>query len=125
MENSEEILMLEKTRIGAMIAADVSTLTNVFADDMVWIHASAKADGKAGVLSTIESGKTKYRAIDCSEQTVRFYGDVAMVGGVADMTLEIANEIRSLKNRYTIVWAKIGGGWKVVNWQSTTVRPPA
>lgn len=123
MANSEEILKLEKARCDAMIGADVPTLSSLFADDMVWIHASAKTDNKAGVLNTIGSGKTKYLEINCSEQNVRFYSDMAMVGGVADMKLEIAGEIRNLKNRFTISWLKNGSGWQVVNWQSTTVRP--
>lgn len=123
MATSEEILKLEKARCDAMTGADVAALTNLFADDMVWIHASAKVDSKAGVLNTIGSGKTKYLEIDCSEQNVRFYGDMAIVGGIADMKLNIGGEIRSLKNRFTINWRKNSGGWQVVNWQSTTVRP--
>ena len=122
MKNSDEILKLEKARCDAMIGADVSTLSNLFADDMVWIHASAKTDGKAGVMNTIGSGKTKYLEINNSEQNVRFYGDVAIVGGIADMQLEIAGEIRNLKNRFTISWMKDASGWKVINWQSTSVR---
>lgn len=122
MKNSDEILKLEKARCDAMIGADVSILSNLFADDMVWIHASAKTDGKAGVMNTIGSGKTKYLEINNSEQNVRFYGDVAIVGGIADMQLEIAGEIRNLKNRFTISWMKDASGWKVINWQSTSVR---
>lgn len=122
MANSEEILKLEKARCDAMIGADVSTLSNLFADDMVWIHASAKTDGKASVMNTIGSGKTKYLEINNSEQNVRFYGDVAFVGGIAEMKLEIDGEIRNLKNRFTISWMKDASGWKVINWQSTSVR---
>ena len=122
MANSDEILMMEKARCDAMIGADVSALSNLFADDMVWIHASAKLDGKAGVLDTIGSGRTRYLEINNSEQNVRFYGDVAMVGGIADMKLDSAGEIKNLKNRFTISWMKDGSGWKVINWQSTSVR---
>jgi ketosteroid isomerase-like protein len=123
MVRNDEILSLDRLRCDAMIRADVPTLTDLFADDMVWIHASAKADGKAGVLQTIGSGKTKYLEINCSEQQVRFFGPLAMVGGIADMKLEVAGEVRSLKNRFTISWVNDGASWKVVNWQSTTVKP--
>ncbi len=125
MANTEDILQLETARCAAMIRADVAALSDMFADDMAWIHASAKVDGKAGVLHTIGSGKTKYLQIDCSEQTVRLYGDLALVGGIADMTLETGGETRTLKNRFTIGWLNDGAGWKVVNWQSTPVRAPA
>lgn len=125
MASSQEVLNMEKVRREAMMRADITTLNHLFADDMVWIHASAKADGKTGVLDTIGSGKTKYIEINCSEETVRFYGDMALVGGIADMKLEIAGEVKVLKNRFTINWRKEDSGWKVVNWQSTTVRPAA
>lgn len=120
---SQDILEMEKSRREAMVRADVPALDKLFADDMVWIHASAKADGKAGVLETIGSGKTKYLEISCSDEKVRLYGDMALVGGIADMKLEIGGEIRVLKNRFTISWQRADSGWKVVNWQSTTVRP--
>ncbi len=122
MANTEDILQLEKTRCQAMVGADLPALTRLFADDMVWIHASANMDGKAGVLQTIGSGKTRYLEINCSEQLVRFYGDTAIVGGIADMKLESAGEVRRLKNRFTIHWLKNGSAWQVVNWQSTSVK---
>jgi ketosteroid isomerase-like protein len=122
MTTTEDILRLEKTRCDAMIGADVSALSRLFADDMVWIHASAKMDGKPGVLNTIGSGKTRYLEIDCSEQQVRVYGDMAIVGGIADMKLESAGEVRNLKNRFTIHWLRNGSGWQVINWQSTSVK---
>ena len=122
MVRNDEILTLDRLRCDAMIRADVPTLSDLFADDMVWIHGSAKVDGKAAVLQTIGSGKTKYLEISCSEQQVRIYGALAMVGGIADMKLESAGEARSLKNRFTISWLNDGGSWKVVNWQSTPVR---
>lgn len=125
MANADDILKLEQLRCDAMIRADVPALSNLFADDMVWIHASAKADGREGVLGAIGSGKSKYVEINCSEQKVRLYGDVAFVGGIADMKLESAGELKTLKNRFTIAWQKNSSGWQVVNWQSTPVRAPA
>ena len=122
MAESQEILDLENQRCQAMIGADVAALSQLFADDMVWIHASAKVDGKPGVLNTIGSGKTRYLAIDCSEQNVRLYGETAIVGGIAEMRLESAGEVKNLKNRFTIHWLKKAGGWQVVNWQSTSVK---
>jgi len=124
MSSSEEIMALEQRRRAAMVAADVAELSELFADDLMWIHATARADTKQGLLATIESGKTKYLSIDCSEETVRFYDAVAAVSGIADVTAEIAGEHRVLQSRFTILWHRQPEGWKVVNWQSTTVRKP-
>lgn len=124
MTTSQDILALEQRRRDSMVKADIATLNALFADNMMWIHATARPDTKQGLLATLESGKTKYLTIDCSDQTVRFYGDVAVVSGIADMTAEIAGEHRVLQNRFTILWHQQAEGWKVINWQSTTVRKP-
>ncbi len=120
--SAETVLDLDRIRRDAMTKADVATLGELFADDMVWIHATARIDTKAGLLDAIGSGSTKYLSIEVSDETVRDFGDVALVGGVAVMTAEIKGETRELRNRFTIVWAQRAASWQVVNWQSTSVR---
>lgn len=122
MSDSKEIMALDHARRRAMIEGDVAKLGGLFADDMMWIHANARADSKQAFLDSIATGKSRYLAIDCSEETVRFYGETAVVSGIMDIKVQIAGEDRALQNRFTIVWAHLAGGWKVVNWQSTTVR---
>jgi ketosteroid isomerase-like protein len=116
------VLELDRIRRDAMTKADVTTLDELFADDMEWIHATARVDTKAGLLDAIGSGSTKYLSIDITDETVRDFGDVVLVGGVAAMSAEIKGETRDLHNRFTIVWARRGAAWQVVNWQSTSVR---
>jgi Domain of unknown function (DUF4440) len=121
MTQTHDILALENKRRSAMIDADTDTLEKLFADSMVWIHGTAREDSKVGVLASIASGKTIYQAIDCSEETVRIYGDTAIVTGIVHSKLKIANEERLLHNRFSIAWANINQQWQVVNWQSTTI----
>lgn len=126
MTSREEIMALEQQRRQAMVAADVATLSKLFADDLLWIHATARPDTKQGLLASIESRKTIYQAIECSEETVRLYGDTAIVSGIADIKAQINGEDRVLQNRFTILWVrKAATPWQAVNWQSTTVRKPA
>lgn len=122
MTNESDIMALEQRRRHAMTSADIETLSGLFAEDMLWIHATARPDTKGGLLDSIGSGKTKYLAIDCSDETVRLYGDTAIISGIADMKAEIAGESRVIQNRFTIIWVRTGSDWKVVNWQSTGVR---
>ncbi|WP_133915421.1 nuclear transport factor 2 family protein [Streptomyces sp. NBC_00582] len=125
MSDATTILELDRTRQEAMIRADVDALGELLADDVMWIHATARIDTKEGLLGSVASGRTKYLAIECSDETVRFHGGIAFLSGVADMKAEIAGETRDIQNRYTIVYAPAGDGWKVVNWQSTSVRKPS
>lgn len=125
MTQTHDIMALEHKRRDAMIGGDTHTLGELFADTMVWIHGTARADSKAGVLASIASGKTAYQEIACSEEAVRLYGDTAIVTGIILAKALIAGESRVLHNRFSIVWAHINQQWQVVNWQSTTVPKAA
>lgn len=124
-QSRQDIAALEAQRRTAMMAADVRTLDTLFADDLVWIHATARADTKQGLLAAIQSGKTKYLSMDVTDGSLRFYGDTAIVSGIVNMQAEINGEVRPVENRFTIIWVRAGESWRVVNWQSTAVRKPA
>ena len=115
------LLELDQTRRDAMIRADIPTLTTMFADDMVWIHGNGRLDTKQGLLGSIGSGRTKYLALDCADETIRFHGGLAFLGGIAAVKADIGGYILEAQNRYTVVWAPDGDDWKVVSWQSTNV----
>ena len=117
------VLDLDRGRRAAMTKADVDTLSEMFADDMVWIHASARVDTKTGLLEAIANGSTKYLRIEVKDETIRSIGDVVLIGGVATMKAEIKGDVREVINRFTVIWAvQPDGAWRVVNWQSTSVR---
>lgn len=126
MTDPTTILKLDRARCEAMTQADIPTLTTMFADDMMWIHGNGRVDTKENLLGEIGSGKRKYLAIECADETVRYYGGLAFLSGVATITAEAGGQVlRDIQNRYTIVWAPDGDDWKVVNWQSTNVPKAA
>jgi ketosteroid isomerase-like protein len=125
MSDESKLRDLDRTRRQAMVAADVATLTELLADSLMWVHATARTDTKAGLLQAIASGATRYLSIDVSEESYRQFGDVALLSGLAAMRLEVGGAARDLENRYTIVWHRRDADWQVVNWQSTAVRRPA
>ncbi|KPH99580.1 hypothetical protein OK074_0709 [Actinobacteria bacterium OK074] len=115
------LLELDLARREAMIRADVPTLTAMFADDMVWIHGNGGVDTKQGLLGSIGSGRTKYLVLDSVDETIRFHGGLAFLGGIAVIKADLGGHVLELRNRYTVVWAPDGDDWKVVSWQSTNL----
>jgi ketosteroid isomerase-like protein len=121
MAADQELTVLEDRRCAAMVAADAATLSNLFDDDLVWTHSSARTDTKAGFLDALKSGGTRYLDIKRSDEKVRVHGNLAVISGTADMQVILKGERRELRNRYTNVWAKRGGSWKMLAWQSTAL----
>jgi len=116
------VLALDRARREAMIRADIPALTAMLADDMVWIHGNGGVDTKQGLLGSIGSGRTKYLAIDCADETIRFHGGLAFLGGITAVKADLGGHLLETRSRYTVVWAPDGDDWRVVGWQSTLLR---
>ena len=114
-----EVRATEDRRIKALIDDDFATLESIFADDLTYTHSNSIVDTKAAYMGALKSGKSKYEAIERKPSAVRVYGDTAIMTGDAQVKL------RSLPApfwlRYTLVYVKQGGAWKVVAWQSTRI----
>jgi ketosteroid isomerase-like protein len=81
--NEKEILALEDKRFGAMIARDFKALEAMLHGDLLYTHSSGVTDTKATWLQSMQSGKTKYKSVNCTDRKVRVIGDVALVTGRA------------------------------------------
>ena len=108
---------VEDRRIKALVEDDFATLEAIFADDLHYTHSSAVVDDKASYMAALRSGKTKYETIDREPARVRVYGDTALMTGTAVVGLRGRAEKLSL--RYTLVYVRQAGQWRMVAWQST------
>lgn len=108
---------VEDRRIKALVDDDFATLEAIFADDLHYTHSSTVVDDKASFMAALRTGKTKYETIDREPARVRIYGDTALMTGTAVVGLRGRAEKLSL--RYTLVYVRQGGQWRMVAWQST------
>ncbi|MDA5194440.1 nuclear transport factor 2 family protein [Govanella unica] len=113
--------MAEAARCSAMIAGDGAVLRDIFAEDSTWIHSSGQLDAREAFIGKIESGASQYLTIERSEITVRIYESVAIVSGIATMNVLAGGEPRSLRNRFTNMWAVRAGRPVLVSAQSTKI----
>jgi len=123
--SAEKVLAsLEEQRCAAMVAADCPVLSELFADDLVWTHSSAQVDTKANFLKALAAGSTRYLEIKRSDEKFRVHGDFAVITGLAEMHAVVNGSEKHLHNRYTCIWCRRNGAWKMIMWQSTAVGTP-
>ena len=115
---------LDAKRFAAQTKNDMEALTTLLADDLVYVHSSAKADGKSEFIDSMRSGRTKYESIEPSDVKVRVYGNTAIVNGLAKLTVATNGQSNSFSLRYTDVWVMRDNKWQMVSWQSTRVPEP-
>ncbi|SVA00964.1 uncharacterized protein METZ01_LOCUS53818 [marine metagenome] len=113
----DEILALENRRIEAMLKGDVQTLEEILADDLVYTHTTARLDTKASFIDAVKTGKSVYNSLELQFGEIRDLGDAVVVTGHGKF--HVGSNKFELK--FTDVYAKRNGAWKMVAWQSTRV----
>ncbi len=117
--NAQMIIELDKKRMTAMGQKDIATLNELLSDDLIYTHSSARLDTKQSLIGAMESGKTVYTAVVPSDVKAQDCGDAVVLTGVARISVKAGAEERSFSVRFADVYAKKGGKWQMVTWQST------
>jgi ketosteroid isomerase-like protein len=115
------ILKLENERIAAGLRKDVAALEKTTADDYVQIDMNGNVRDKATQLKRIASSEVTMTANVLDQTVVRVYADTAVVTGRATATGTIRGEPYP-PIRYTRVYVKRDGQWKVVLFQQTRMN---
>jgi Domain of unknown function (DUF4440) len=89
------------------------------ADDLTYVHSSARLESKKEHLTNLRAGKPHYRGIALRDRHARVHGDVGIVNGVSEMHVENAGKEQRFTVRYLAVYTKVGGQWRMLAWQST------
>ncbi len=90
--NEEHILNLFEEGDKALMAADVESRSQIFADDYIQYDDSGRPHTKQAILETLRSGALRYPSIVSTQRTVRLFGDTAVVHGSESDEVERAGQ---------------------------------
>src|SRR5207248_7601935 len=110
----EVIKKLDNERIQAQIHADATALDRIYADDFIGVGPSGRVRTKPQVISDFTSGDLKFQSITTDEIRVRVYGNTAVETGRSTMNGEDKGKTVPRDNRFTRVWVKQQGRWRLV-----------
>ncbi len=115
----DEINRMEESRYAALIGKDWNALDAILADDFFYNTAGGAQMSKSEFIGLMQSGAAVVRNAVRENATVRSYGDVTLVTGIAHIDVTLKGEDKTLHSRYLHVWVKDGQGWKLVARQAT------
>jgi hypothetical protein len=116
------VLTLEDGRFAAMVRADTAWLRDALADDLSYVHSSARSETKAQYLVSVGSGTLHYYEFTPRERRVRLLGaGAAVVVGLAHARAESGGQLVDMDVRYVAVYQRISERWRLVAWQTTRV----
>lgn len=126
----DEALQMQKKFQDACVAADLSAVEPLMADDAIFIHGNGAMQGKTEFLDAIKKGQLSLSAYELKEPKVILIAGGAIVTGLEDLTFKppagSSNPGRTIHMRGSGVWQHKGGKWQLILDQDTTLAgPPA
>lgn len=118
------LIALEARRNQALVANDMAALGELLAEDLTYVHASGKLDGKASLLASIGRDYS-YLESERGEIDVRVFGDTAVMTGPAKFLLKLAAKPDpvTVPCNVTQVWVRADGKWRMAAYHGS--RPYA
>lgn len=113
MSTEHPVFDCERQLIAAQLASDVAALDRLLADDLIYTGFDGMTGGKADDLGLHRSGKFRITRMDMIEREMRDLGDVAIVIVLMDTAALFEQTPMSKKLRYTRVWARKDGAWRL------------
>ncbi len=110
----EVIRKLDNERIQAQIHADAIALERIYADDFIGVGPSGTVRTKPQVISDFTSGDLRFQSITTEDVRVRVYGNTAVETGRSTMNGQDKGNAVPHDTRFTRVWVKQQGRWRLV-----------
>ena len=114
-----EISTFEDRRYDAMIRANVTYLSTIFDDGLVYTHGSGTRQDGADYLRGLAAGEDVYREISHGIDRLVRLADSLLVYGWARMSVESGGAMRELDNLSLVVLSRAGDDWKLAAYVST------
>jgi ketosteroid isomerase-like protein len=118
----DSVKALETRRGEALLKADTAALSRMMTAEFIEISRLGQVRTGADNLRDIGAGVLKLTSVKYDSLTVRIYGDVAVLRGIADNTGSMRGFPFSGKIRYTRVFVKRDGRWQAVAMQQTVMQ---
>jgi ketosteroid isomerase-like protein len=114
-KNVEHVIRkLDNERIQAQIHADAAALDRIYADDFIGVGPSGTVRTKPQVIADFTSGTLKFQSITTDDVQVRIYGNAAVETGLSTMIGQDKGNVVPQDTRFTRVWIKQQGRWRLV-----------
>lgn len=119
---SASVRAAEESRCAAMLANDVAALDALLDPRLQFHHATGAVDGKDAYLAKMGARRIEYMAIRWDEEIVTpLAAEAALLTGRMTTDVRVEGVAKQLNNRVTTAWARDGGEWRLVAFQSTPI----
>lgn len=123
-DEEKAVLAAQDRRIAATVAVDVAALEGMTTDDMTYTHSSAVVETRGEFLEALKTARYRYKSVTFDERRVRLHGAAGIVSGTCRALVVSGGRDIDVRLRFTELFVREGGAWKMVLWHSTRVPEP-
>jgi len=125
--NTRQVLACDESFFTALLAADHDLLGTILADDFVIIDVlSGQVARREELLDAISPGQLEFAEVTryAEDRSVRLRDSAAVVTGRTRMALRYQGNEVTVHSRYTHVYTRDNGRWRLMSAQGTPTRAP-
>jgi ketosteroid isomerase-like protein/ribosomal protein S18 acetylase RimI-like enzyme len=125
--DTREVLACDESFFNALLAADHDLLGAILADDFLIVDVmSGQVTSREDLLGAITSGQLRFAEVTrhAEERSVRHRDAAAVVVGRTRMVMRYLGDEVTAASRYTHVYARESGRWRLMSAQGTPVQAP-
>ncbi len=122
----DDLAAAHAARFAAMVAGDLEALGGMLADELTYAHSDGRVESKEQLLASLAGGGLAYLAIVSEgESVIRRYGggEVGVITGAGRFRVRLGEREGEVVLRYTSVYVRRDGRWRLAAWHSSAVRP--
>lgn len=120
-EIQKEIIAVDQERYDAMRKQDMAAMDRLHGDGLVFINTKGKMLNKAEYMDEIKSGVLKFLSVEIDDYHWGMYGDTVIMNGRAKSVVEYHGVVNKKPRRFTSVFVKMDGQWRLVAHQATII----
>jgi uncharacterized protein (TIGR02246 family) len=128
-KGEQEVLKTLDAVLRAMDEFDLATIERLYTDDYVFTSIAGVSSSRTQLLEGFKRMKANglaFLAWTPSEMKVAHYGDSAVTNNRYEIkTRNAQGEEKTVTQRYTCMWVKQKGQWRLAAAQATEIKPPA
>jgi len=121
----QEIFSVKKSLIEAYAKRDATAFERLVADDWRLVDAGGVLD-KRGMLFKLSDTRGKIHSINTEQDRLSVFADTAVLTGLVTSKSsndETPGEVYVIRHRYTDVFVKQGGRWRLAHTHETLITP--
>ena len=122
-DDARVVAQLDTEYQAAVLRNDVGTMDRILADDFVLVVGTGKVYSKRDLIEEARSGRMHYERQDDEQQTVRVWGDTAVVTALLSAKGTENGQPFEYRVWFSDTYVRLPGGWRYVFGQSGVRLP--